>query len=554
MNKRNGALRLAAALGASVLLAGIPMQLYVRAEEIPAADPAAAAEPAAPADPNAAETAPADPDAAAADPADPNAAEEAAVTEETTEETTAEPETTAETTTTEPAETTLPVTDSPPDTLSMIEYEDAADGGIRINYFRWTCEETVTIPDKIDGKPVTDIAERAFKYCYADTVVLPATVKHIGDSAFEGCAYLRAAVIPDQCETIGASAFANCKRLESVTIPASVRDIGNLAFDGTPFYENQQDDFVILGDGILYTYNGSDSELTIPDNVKIIGAYSCAGHAAMKSVTIPAGVQSIRDCAFDGCTALAEIHTPDYIADVSATAFGNTKWITAGKDEFLTLGKMLIRYRGEENVVDVPDGIRVIGESAFESNSAVTTVHLPQTVEEIRRSAFAHCPSLQVAEFGDSLKLIGDAAFEGCNTLNYLRLGHALQSVGDYAFAGCPALTEIYLPDTLEKIGEKAFGYAYDDAKGYLKLKNELVLYSNTEAAMLYAEAEEITREPLPDAENTEPAPDVTAPANAKAAIGKVRGKGWIAATGIGGVLVLAGGIWYAFRKRRESY
>ena len=71
---------------------------------------------------------------------------------------------------------------------------------------------------------------------------------------------------------------------------------------------------------------------------------------------------------------------------------------------------------------------------------------------------------------------------------------------------------------------------------------------------MLYAEAEEITRQPLPDTENTEPAPDVTAPTGGKAAVGKVRGKGWIAATGIGGVLVLAGGIWYAFRKRRESY
>lgn len=548
MNKRNGILRAAAALGASVLLAGLPMHLYAGAEALPAADPAAPADPAVPADP----AAPADPNAPAAEPADPNAPAEEAVTAEPVPETT-EPETTTETTTTEPEETTLPVTDPPPDTLSMIEYGDAADGGISIKYFRWTSEETVTIPETIDGKPVTDIAERAFKYCYADTVVLPATVKHIGDNAFEGCAYLRMAVIPEQCETIGAYAFADCIRLENAVIPASVRDIGNKAFDGTPFYENQQGDFVILGDGILYAYNGSDSDLTIPDGVKIIGSYSCANHQAMKTVTIPAGVQSIRDCAFDSCGALAEIHAPDYIAEVSATAFTNTKWIDAGKDEFLTLGKMLIRYRGEENVVDVPDGIRVIGESAFEGNGAVTTVHLPQSAEEIRHAAFYRCPSLQVAEFGDNLTTIGDMAFWGCDTLNYLRLGHALQSVGDYAFAGCPALTEVYLPDTLQSVGEKAFGYSYDDAKGYLKLKNELVLYSNTEAATLYAEAEEIAHQPLPDTENTEPAPDVTAPTGGKAAVGKVRGKAWIAAAGIGSVLVLAGGIWYAVRRRRES-
>lgn len=521
--------RIAAFCGAAMLISAAAVP--VLAEQ---ADPAA--ETAAPE-----EETPADEET---EPGDPQEDTEEETTEVTTEETT---ETTTVTyTTPEPPDLTAP------DVLTMLDYEDTADGGIRIKSFRWTVEETVTIPEKISGKPVTEIGSGAFKYCYADYVELPDTVKIIGDSAFESCAYLRSAAIPLECESIGSYAFADCDLLETVTIPDSVREIGYMAFAGTPFYLAQTDDFVILGDGILYAYNGSDTNLEIPDTVKTIGAFSCADHQAMKSVTIPSSVHAIKDCAFDNCTALAEINAPDYIAEVASDAFVNTKWMNGSKEDFITLGKMLIAYRGKENEIEVPLGVRVINDSAFEMNESVTVVRLPDSVEEIRRAAFYRCPSLQVAEFGDGLKTIGERAFWGCNTLGYLRLGHALRSIGNYAFAGCSALTQVYLPDTVEEIGEKAFGYSYDDQKGYLKLNNELVLYSNTEAVRLYAEAEAIAQEPLPDEENTEPAPEVAAPEGSGHRLGKLQGIAWIPAVALGGVLVIAGIIRCIVKRKKD--
>lgn len=527
MNKRSMLRQIAALLGAAMLLIGTALPVFAEDDTDSAAAESSAN------------------DTEAADGPD---AEESEESNDPAEE---QPEETTDTT--EPPEPVERVTMTAPDTLSMLNYEETAEGGIRILSFRWTVEETVTIPEQINGKPVTEIGTDAFRYCYADFVELPDTVTVIGDSAFEGCAYLQAVVIPADCVSIGAYAFADCDALETVEIPDSVQEIGYMAFDGTPFYRNQTDDFVILGDGILYAYNGSESDLVIPDTVKTIGAYACADHQAMKSLTIPASVHVIKACAFENCTALAAITAPDYIAELACDAFANTKWMTGGKEDFLTLGSMLVAYRGSENEIDVPDGIRVINDSAFEMNNAVTVVRLPDSVEEIRRAAFYRCPSLQVAEFGDGLKSIGDMAFWGCNTLFYLRLGHALTSVGDYAFAGCPALTEVYLPDTVQQIGEKAFGYSFDDQKGYLKLKNELVLYSNTEAVRQYAEAEEITREPLPDEENTEPAPEIIAPEDETGGMGLPRGTAWIPAAVLGGVLVLSGGIWLAVKKKREE-
>lgn len=524
MNKRSTIRRIAVLLSAAMLCTCTALPAFAEPEE---------------------DSAPAEDSTVDSDTADdPDAADaEGDAPEEESSEETTEPVT----------EPVVRVTMTAPDTLSMLSYEETADGGMRITAFRWTVEETVTIPAQINGKPVTEIGTGAFKYCYADFVELPDTVTVIGDNAFEGCAYLQAIEIPEGCVSIGVLAFADCDLLETVGIPDSVQEIGYMAFDGTPFYRNQTDDFVILGDGILYAYNGSDTDLEIPDTVKTIGAYACADHQTMKSVTIPASVHAIKDCAFDHCTALAKITAPDYIAELAPDAFANTKWMTGSKEEFLTLGKMLIAYRGKGGEVEVPDGIRVINNSAFEMDNAVTVVRLPGSVEEIRRAAFYRCPSLQVAEFGDGLKSIGDMAFWGCNTLFYLRLGHALESVGDYAFAGCAALTEVYLPDTVQHIGEKAFGYSYDDQKGYLKLRNEMVLYSNTEAVRLYAAAEEIAQEPLPDEENTEPAPEIAAPDGESGGLGMPRGTAWIPAAGLGGLLVLSGCIWLVVKRKRED-
>ncbi|MBR5362032.1 MAG: leucine-rich repeat domain-containing protein [Oscillospiraceae bacterium] len=529
MNKRKGMRQgTALLLTAILLLCGTALPVFAEPDD-PAGDPAVTDE--------AEQTT----DAAA----DPDAETATGTDDTTTAETTTD--TTTEGTTTERTEMT------PPDPLSVTEYEETADGGILIRSFRWTCEKTVEIPAQIDGKPVTEIGESAFKYCYADVVMLPDTVERIGDRAFEGCAYLQAMNIPKACVSIGASAFAGCKSLEIVTLPDTVQEIGRDAFADTPFLTQQTGDALLLGNGILYAYRGTAADYTVPEHVRIIGAGAFASSETLRSVVIPAGVQQIQQGAFAGCTSLSEITAPDTVSYLAADAFADTKWLTAGKEDFRILGKMLIAYQGKDSIAEVPDGVQIINDGAFASHNGITTVRLPESVREIRDGAFRDCGSLQVAEFGDQLAVIGADAFCGCRTLNYLRIGHALETIGDRAFAGCPNLIEVYLPDTVRTVGAQAFGYSYDAETGCRRIKNELTLYANSSLIRSYAEAEGIQHEPLPDAENTAPAPLVTEPENASRGMGKVRGKAWIPAALLGGVLVLVGGISFAVRRKKES-
>ena len=63
-------------------------------------------------------------------------------------------------------------------------------------------------------------------------IVIPKSVKHIGNEAFSGSLSLRSAVIPNSVEDIGDEAFALCSKLKAVTIADSVSHIGHYAFAG----------------------------------------------------------------------------------------------------------------------------------------------------------------------------------------------------------------------------------------------------------------------------------------------------------------------------------
>ncbi|MDE6021546.1 MAG: leucine-rich repeat domain-containing protein, partial [Ruminococcus sp.] len=57
-------------------------------------------------------------------------------------------------------------------------------------------------------------------------VVIPSTVTHIGDKAFQNCRGLKSVKIPNSVVDIMEQAFSDCISLQSVNIPNSVTSIG----------------------------------------------------------------------------------------------------------------------------------------------------------------------------------------------------------------------------------------------------------------------------------------------------------------------------------------
>ncbi len=464
-------------------------------------------------------------------------------------ETTTSAETTAVTETAATTTTTRPV-------LSALTYE-IKDEEATILSFSWLNESIVTIPKEIEGYPVTKIANYAFQYCYADEVILPDTIKEIGEHSFMGCAYLQSITIPADCTTIGYSAFSGCSMLKTVVMPETVSEIGYAAFYGTPFIDDLTDEFVILGDGILYAYCGEKTDVTIPDTVKTINYYAFADLQTLKSVTIPSSVTHILDGAFDHCMELETIRLSSIPEHLQFDAVVNTKWFRESKEDFLILGDILIAYRGQDTEVTIPDGIKIIGHSAFEGNPVITTVHVPESVTQIRRAAFYRCTSLQVVTLPDSLQKIDELAFYCCNTLKYINFGKSLQAVGTKAFVSCDVLDSVMLPSTVQTIGEQAFGYRENlEQQGSTFEKiDPFTLYSNAEAVKQYAHREAILCKPLANEEitNTKPIVTTTTTKQGVNAGNPLLNKNWILPAVLGGVLVFCAGGALLFRRKKTK-
>ena len=83
-----------------------------------------------------------------------------------------------------------------------------------------------------------------------------------------------------------------------------------------------EDDFVIVGDGVLLAYNGKETKVTVDDGVKFISS-AFAKNTTVTEITLPEGVEAIGNNAFASCTALKSIHLPESVTKIGIGAFSS---------------------------------------------------------------------------------------------------------------------------------------------------------------------------------------------------------------------------------------
>ena len=189
----------------------------------------------------------------------------------------------------------------------------------------------VTIPDTINGLPVTSIGNAAFAYCSSLTnVTIPDSVTNIGDYAFSWCERLTNFTIPNSVTNIGYEAFYRCYSLSSVSIPNSVTSIGDYVFCYCHSLTNVTIGTNVTSIGTL-AFNGCWSliNVTIPNSVTNIGGSGAFfGCHSLTNITIGNGVITIGDEAFDACTSLSSVTIPNSVTSIGYDAFYNCTNLT----------------------------------------------------------------------------------------------------------------------------------------------------------------------------------------------------------------------------------
>lgn len=161
----------------------------------------------------------------------------------------------------------------------------------------------VVIPAEIEGKPVSEVAGGAFAVALnaaaanITSVVVPDSVKTMGNGVFNGCTQLASITLPDKIAIESSNNMFRGTAITSIKIPSGMTAFGAFCFrDCSNLTEITFAEPVTVLSTASNTFTNCSklTKLDFPDGMTTIGS-SFTGCTALADVTIPASVTSIAD-------------------------------------------------------------------------------------------------------------------------------------------------------------------------------------------------------------------------------------------------------------------
>ena len=369
--------------------------------------------------------------------------------------------------------------------LDYLTYE-IADGEVTITDCDTSISGELTIPETIEGYPVTGIGEwafenctdltnvkipdsvtnigsGAFQYCNFTSIAIPDSVANIGNDTFYGCANLTSITIPNGVTSIEIYTFYGCTSLTSIIIPNSVTSIGDCAFRECTSLTSITipESVVSIGDSAFMECS-SLTDIIIPNSVTSIGECAFMECTSLTGILIPDSVTNIGSFAFDSCSKLSEIKLSNNLTNIGRFAFDDTAYYNNDlnwENDMLYIGKYLLNAKKDiAGSRTVKKGTKLIADAAFLSCKNLTDITIPNSVINI-----------------------GENAFNGCSGLKNLTIPNSVTSIGDFAFSNCTQLTNVTVSDSVISIGAFTFGYYTTDDFGIFKIPNfKIYCYAGT--------------------------------------------------------------------------
>ena len=368
----------------------------------------------------------------------------------------------------------------------------------------------VVIPDRIDNKKVTSIADSAFREKSITSVVFGQYVESIGNYAFYSCQSLnKLDFSKSSVKTIGDCAFTVCKSLESIEFPESLESIGYGAFsaytdgyygsyvasslksvkfggglksiESYAFYENRALNTVkFTGDaltsiGYRSFYNTDITELDLSGANASIGTSAFSNCNSLRTVKL-SGVNTIESGAFYGCDELVNLEMSDTLTTIEGSAFCSCTSLKTVifSDSVTTIADgSFTDCTGLESVT-IGKGCTSVTASAFTRNVNLVKFDVSEDNESYtsvdgvlynkEKTAVVCYPKSLSGEYviPDTVTSIEKAAFENCNKLTKITIGSGVETVNPYAFNQCNLLATVVFKDSdtaNKKICERAFYY-----------------------------------------------------------------------------------------------
>ncbi len=273
----------------------------------------------------------------------------------------------------------------------------------------------LTVPSEINGHPVTAIGDGALREGSMRIfgITLPPTIKEIGVNAIYG-RYLKHLKLNDGLEVIKNYAINCGDELETLVIPESVKYIGDEAISGEALKNiTMPSNLEYMGSRIFFGSAYDKDTNNRIDGIQYHGQYLIAG--------IRIGYAVIDNPDPSAPTENKQIHEWEAVGDIEiregttimgADAFGMSN-ITSVKlpSTLKSISHLGFYWCKNLNNVVIPGNVKEIGDNAFAWCESLSNLTIEEGVEHIGQAAFFRCNNLNEVTIPRSVTQIDMHAF-----------------------------------------------------------------------------------------------------------------------------------------------
>lgn len=275
-------------------------------------------------------------------------------------------------------------------------------------------------------------------------LVIPDGVIRINRYAFYGNTSLISIMIPNSVKYIGQSAFDDCSGLERVYITDMSAWCNISFFSKLNYYQTSNPLYYAHN---LYLNGELVTNLVIPNGVTSINNHAFYGCTSLTSVTVPDSVTRINMGAFENCSNLKNIYITDIMAWCNIE-FEN--YYSIKPNPLYSAHNLYLNGELVTNLV-IPDGVVSVNNYAFYYCTGLTSITIPDSVTSIDNNAFTRCDKLETITFGNGMTKIQSQLFESNSKIKKIYIPKSITIIYNNAFAKANNITDIYYGGTEEE-------------------------------------------------------------------------------------------------------
>ena len=231
------------------------------------------------------------------------------------------------------------------------------------------------------------IGNAAFNTANIEDFDIPQTVKYIGDDAFCSCHNLTNVTIPSSVEYLGEGAYSNCWGLKTVYLPDTMNEINNGMFADS---KNLEEVFIPnsvtkIGNSVFWGCTKLETINSL-DSIKYIG-YGAFRYCYLLDIEIPEGIEYIDSYAFEGCTKVGQNglvfpNSLNYVGNYAFTNISNISSLTIDTSKLSCIG-VLAFYNSSINSFSLGDNVKVIDTPLLSSNKNIERLDIGTSSIEV---------------------------------------------------------------------------------------------------------------------------------------------------------------------------